>query len=128
MDALPYVVGLLIGLVVRALWKAGGSAPEAAATTAAGSVATLEAVQRQLGDVSARLEQLALRQANMQLEVLDTAERVAHKLQDRERKRKHAEQVAFGDIPQDDWDPDEGRAMARARQQYPLFPTSEDEQ
>ena len=84
-------------------------------------------MQLQLSEVSRRLEQLALRQANMSLEVLDTAERVAHKLQDRQRKRSKAEYDDGEDVPEG-WDPDEGRALARARQQYPLFPTSEDEQ
>lgn len=68
--------------------------------------------------VEGRLNQLALRQQQTELEVMDKAEKVAKALADRERKRARREEV-----PDDDHDEapnDPGALLQRARNAYPL--------
>jgi len=84
-----------------------------------------QALDEQLGELFARLDavegrlnQLALRQQQTELEVMDKAEKVARALADRERKRRMREEV-----PADDHDEvpnDPGALLAHARASYPL--------
>ncbi len=85
-----------------------------------------------LQDVNQRLSALERQVAGIDLAVLDTAEKVAARLSDRERKRQARAQPA----EEDELD-DEAAWWARARsahplpgmpEQLPLMPTVEDEQ
>ena len=66
-----------------------------------------------VSDLNTRLTALEKNVAQMDLEVLDVAEKVAARLSDRERKRRDREQ------PEED-EEDEAQMMARARAAFPL--------
>lgn len=77
-----------------------------------------------LADTNRRVEQLSLRLGDLaeqlaedRLSILDTAEKVAARLSDRERKRRRVEEV-----PPEDHDevPEPSILLARARAAYPL--------
>lgn len=70
-------------------------------------------------DLQDRLTRVEQRVAENELEILDTVEKVSHRLADRERKRRTRSE----EIPPDDHDEapnDPGELLARARAAYPL--------
>lgn len=68
-----------------------------------------------IAQLATRISALEKQLAQQDLTILDTAERVAHKLQDRRRKRDDAAEV--GDV--DDAPNDPNFLLARARAQHP---------
>lgn len=67
-----------------------------------------------IAQIASRLSKLEKQQAEQDLTILDTAERVAHKLQDRQRKRNGAKELEEDEeIPADP-----NLLLARARQFY----------
>lgn len=133
-----FTLGVLIVVVASLLWKWQGTARERARKMAAleESVLFLQqdtaGLQRQvieirslprgtdngasdaaIAQLSGRLMQLEKAHAAQDLTILETAEKVAHKLQDRRRKRDQAE---LGDI--DDAPNDPAQLLAEARRAY----------
>lgn len=70
-----------------------------------------------LANLAARLSTAEKQLAAQDLAILDTAERVAHRLRDRQRKREEAEVSEVDDAANDP-----NLLLARARAAYPLIP------
>lgn len=137
-------LGIVLGFVVvsfaRAVWTAAGPLRDVL-RNAQGISARLAKLEGErvvnpgaaIADLSERLDRAERKIAGMDLAVLDTAEKVAARLSDRERKRS-----ARSASSEDDLD-DEAAWWARARAahplpgmptdtaQLPLLPLSEDE-
>lgn len=115
MDVVLWFLGGFAGsLALIWLWNAAGRKAEALWTQPARVNAPKSAA---VEDLAERLNKLERTVAAMDLKVLDTAEKVAHRLQDRERKRTRA-QEEIGEV--DDPPNDPGLLLARARAAYPL--------
>lgn len=71
-----------------------------------------------LKDLGARLDRVEEQLAADRLEMLDVSERIAHKLQDRSRKRSAKDEVGDDGEEHDSY----GARLARARAAYPLDP------
>jgi TolA-binding protein len=116
-------VAALVGIAV---WNGFRLARERLQSAPAATEETLDpTLEEQLGElfaridaVEGRLNQLALRQQQTELEVMDKAEKVARALADRERKRRRAQEIP--DEDHDDAPNDPGELLARARAAFPL--------
>jgi glycerol-3-phosphate dehydrogenase len=116
LGAAVVVFGLALGQSVRIvlgkLQEARTMASEALEAVSVGK-GTLNGSQAVL-DLSGRLATLERKVAEIDLSVLDTAEKVAHRLSDRDRKR------AAKAAPADEELDDEAAWWARARSAHPL--------
>lgn len=73
-----------------------------------------------LVDLGERVAKLEARDAQLHLQVMDQAEKVSRRLNDRERKRREVQDALSDDDPLPLHDRD--LMLAEARKQYPLFP------
>jgi len=139
LDALwGFALGFAVVLALIAAWKGAGTLRDALGTAAAmrGAVDVLAldlaALWEAFGklrnlpqgtaviDLAERLARLEQRVADIDLEVLDTAERVAHRLRDRERKRGTSRsEIGAEDEPDFPVHPDILLARAKASGQFP---------
>lgn len=76
-----------------------------------------------IAQLSGRLGKLEKAQAEADLTILDTVEKVAHRLQDRRRKRDNAELDQGADVPLDP-----AQLLAEARRAYGVMTTAPDPQ
>ena len=117
------LLGFAATLLLIGCWKAYGWAREQLRKVAQLETALKDvwALQRAGGqdvvkDVAERIARAEKRIAEMDLTILDSVEKVAHKLQDRARKRRDAQEVdAVDDAPNDP-----NLLLAQARAAYPL--------
>ncbi len=115
LGALAAVVVFAVGKGAGWLQDRGRNDTDAAFEQEAQAESDLE---ERVAAVESRLKQLALRMASQELEVLDKAEKVARALQDRERKRRHRDEIPDEDHDEIPDHPD--LALARARAAFPL--------
>lgn len=108
--ALAYMIGTAIYLAIR-LYVTRDRSGKASGT----ALDALQTLQRSLDELSGRVDGLHLQVTQQRLTILDTAEKVANRLQDRERKRRERAEVGDPDEIEDD-----ATLLALARQKYPL--------
>lgn len=73
-----------------------------------------------LVELGERVSKLEARDVQLHLQVMDQAEKVSRRLNDRERKRREVQDALSDDEPLPVFDRD--LMLAEARKQYPLFP------
>lgn len=114
-DVLMFLVGTLATYAAILTWKYRGRAAEAPPTPEA--LSERGASDAAIAQLAARVSKLEKQVMAQDLQILDTAERVAHKLQDRKRKRDEMRE----DVPAEDHDEvpsDPNLLLAYARKQY----------